>query len=176
MRDGVARRRGAAAGVPGFATGVLAGVRAWGGAGGGSGRAEGAAAAPPAVQGSGQRRIVVDGRGLLCVAGAQKRKFSSFADMLEGSSAPVLVDFYASWCGPCVMMQQELKKVQAQMGKDRISIFKVNTETYPKLATKYQVEGLPTLVLFRNGEEVGRFEGAMTAADLVQKLEYFLST
>ena len=111
----------------------------------------------------------------MCVAGAQKRKFSSFADMLEGSSAPVLVDFYASWCGPCVMMQQELKKARAHLGEDRLSIFKVDTEKYPKLATRHKVEGLPTMVLFKEGEEVGRFEGAMTAADLVQKLEYFLA-
>ena len=110
-------------------------------------------------------------------AGAQpkRQQFASFAEMLAGSPAPVLVDFYASWCGPCVMMQQELKKARAQLGEDRLSIFKVDTEKYPKLATRHKVQGLPTMVLFKEGVEVGRFEGAMTAADLVQKLEYFLA-
>ena len=71
--------------------------------------------------------------------------------------------------------QQELKKARAHLGEDRLAIFKVDTEKYPKLATRHKVEGLPTMVLFKEGEEVGRFEGAMTAADLVQKLEYFLA-
>ena len=116
-------------------------------------------------------------RGRACRAGAQpkRQQFASFAEMLAGSPAPVLVDFYASWCGPCVMMQQELKKARAQLGEDRLSIFKVDTEKYPKLATRHKVQGLPTMVLFKEGVEVGRFEGAMTAADLVQKLEYFLA-
>ena len=68
-------------------------------------------------------------------AAAQRQKFPSFDSMLRESNVPVLVDFYASWCGPCVMMNTELNKVSSTL-KDEIKVVKVDTDKYPAIATK----------------------------------------
>ncbi len=104
---------------------------------------------------------------------ATKKQFNSFGEMLSGSDLPVLVDFYADWCGPCQMMVPILEQVNAQL-RDRLRIVKIDTEAYPGLATQYQVYALPTLVLFKQGEPVDRIEGVMQAAQLIQHLQPLL--
>ncbi len=79
---------------------------------------------------------------------AVKKQFSSFQEMLESSSQPVLVDFYATWCGPCQLMAQILDQVNIQMG-NQLQIVKIDSDKYPVLASQYGVQALPTLVLFR---------------------------
>jgi thioredoxin len=90
--------------------------------------------------------------------------------MLLGSDVPVLVDFYADWCGPCQMMVPILEQVNSQL-KDRLRIVKIDTEKYTELASQYRIEALPTLVLFKQGKPVDKIEGVMQAAQLVQHLQ-----
>ncbi|TAE53826.1 MAG: thioredoxin [Nostocales cyanobacterium] len=98
-----------------------------------------------------------------------KKQFNSFEEMLSGSDVPVLVDFYADWCGPCQMMGPILEQVNLQL-KDRLRIVKIDTEKYTQLASKYQIAALPTLVLFKQGEPVDRIEGVLQAPQLIQHL------
>ena len=102
-----------------------------------------------------------------------KKQFNSFEEMLSGSDLPVLVDFYADWCGPCQMMVPILEQVNLQL-KDRLRIVKIDTEKYANLATQYQISALPTLVLFKQGQPVDRIEGAMQAQQLVQRIQPLL--
>lgn len=101
---------------------------------------------------------------------ATKKQFNSFEEMLSGSDVPVLVDFYADWCGPCQLMVPILEQVNLQL-KDRLRIVKIDTEKYTELASQYQIYALPTLVLFKQGQPVDRIEGVMQAPQLVQHLE-----
>jgi thioredoxin len=104
---------------------------------------------------------------------ATKKEFNSFEEMLSGSDVPVLVDFYADWCGPCQMMTPILQQVNLQL-KDKLRIVKIDTEKYQNLASQYQIFALPTLVLFKEGKPVERIEGVVQASQLVQHLESFL--
>ncbi|MFM2062336.1 MAG: hypothetical protein RLZZ507_2006 [Cyanobacteriota bacterium] len=99
-----------------------------------------------------------------------KKQFNSFEEMLSGSDVPVLVDFYADWCGPCQMMVPILEQVNLQL-KDRLRIVKIDTEKYTQLASQYGIAALPTLVLFKNGQPVDRIEGVLQAPQLVQHLQ-----
>ena len=101
---------------------------------------------------------------------AVKKQFSSFQELLTSSDLPVLVDFYATWCGPCQIMAPILEQVGAQM-KSRLQVIKIDTDKYPKLASHYQIEALPSLVLFKNGQPVERIEGVMQAPQLIQRLQ-----
>jgi thioredoxin len=98
-----------------------------------------------------------------------KKRFSNFQDMLADSELPVLVDFYAPWCGPCQMMAKILEQVNAQMSQ-KMRVVKINTDIYPAIASQYQVEALPTLMLFKNGQPVERIEGVVVADQLIQHL------
>lgn len=100
---------------------------------------------------------------------AVKKQFSSFEDLLASSQVPVLVDFYATWCGPCQMMAPILEQVGANF-RDRLQVVKIDTDKYPNLASKYQIEALPTLVLFKNGQPAEKIEGVHQAPQLIQHL------
>ena len=101
---------------------------------------------------------------------AVKQEFSSFEDMLAGADKPTLVDFYATWCGPCQLMAGELKKVKDKL-QDQLQIVKIDTDRYEALASKHQIHALTTMVLFKDGQEIDRIEGAMTASQLVDRLQ-----
>lgn len=103
-------------------------------------------------------------------AQASKQTFSSFDDMLKNCDIPVLVDFYAVWCGPCQMMVPILNEV-SQVLKDRVRVVKIDTEKYPELASRFGVQALPTLVLFKNGQVADRVEGALRTQELVMWLQ-----
>ncbi|MDJ0588541.1 MAG: thioredoxin [Pleurocapsa sp. MO_226.B13] len=100
---------------------------------------------------------------------AVKKQFSSFEDLLASTDVPVLVDFYATWCGPCQMMAPILEQVGVHL-RDRLQIVKIDTDKYPNLASKYQIEALPTLVLFKNGQPAEKIEGVHQAPQLIQHL------
>ncbi len=101
---------------------------------------------------------------------ATKKQFTSFEDMLSNSDLPVLVDFYADWCGPCHVMAKELETVNAQL-QGKLQIIKIDTEKYPELASQYKIYALPTLMLFKQGQPVDKIEGALKAKELVQRVE-----
>jgi len=100
---------------------------------------------------------------------ATKQQFRSFDDILTGSELPVLVDFYATWCGPCQMMAGILSQVSSQL-KGQIKIVKIDTDKYPQIASQHRIEALPTLVLFKAGQPIDRIEGVLPADQLVARL------
>jgi thioredoxin len=85
----------------------------------------------------------------------------------------VLVSFYATWCGYCKALAPILDQVKAQMG-DRIQVVKIDSEKYPQLASQYQVQALPTTLLFVDGELASRIKGVMQAPNLMEHLTKFL--
>ena len=90
---------------------------------------------------------------------------SKFSDIINKDKL-VLVDFFAEWCGPCKMMTPVLKQVKDNLG-DRVSIIKIDVDKNQSLAAKYQVRGVPTLMLFKNGEQVWRQSGLLQKDDLI---------
>ena len=102
-----------------------------------------------------------------------KKTFTSFQDLLENSDVPLLVDFYAAWCGPCQMMTPVLEQIKSQT-KDKLQVVKINTEKYPQLASTYEIYALPTLVVFNQGQPVKRIEGFRTADQLMNELQTIL--
>jgi thioredoxin 1 len=93
---------------------------------------------------------------------------------LIGSGKPVLVDFTATWCGPCKMMAPVLEQVKRTLG-DKLTIIKIDIDKSPQTAGSYQIQGVPTLLLFREGNIKWRQSGVMTAQDLMRSISPYLS-
>ncbi|HIK44976.1 MAG TPA: thioredoxin [Leptolyngbyaceae cyanobacterium M65_K2018_010] len=100
---------------------------------------------------------------------ATKQQFRSFESVISGSDLPVLVDFYATWCGPCQMMAGILTEVNHQL-KGQLKIVKIDTDKYPQIASQHRIAALPTLVLFKGGQPVDRIEGVLPTEQLVMRL------
>ena len=96
----------------------------------------------------------------------------TFYDVVAGSQL-VLVDFFATWCQPCKMMHPILKQVKDVLG-DRIRIIKIDVDIHSALASKYQIQSVPTLMLFRKGEVLWRTSGVMQKAELLGTIDPFL--
>jgi thioredoxin 1 len=93
----------------------------------------------------------------------------TFNELIAGDQ-PVLVDFFATWCGPCKMMQPILEDTARQLG-DKVKIVKVDVDRNPLAASKFQVRGVPTLILFHKGNAVWRQSGVVPAHQLVNIVE-----
>lgn len=96
----------------------------------------------------------------------------TFGSIIKGDK-PVLVDFFATWCGPCKMMQPILEQVSKQLG-DEVRIVKIDVDKNQQLASQLQVSSVPTLAIFKNGEIVWRQPGVQPANLLAEKLKSFM--
>ena len=96
----------------------------------------------------------------------------TFNDVIA-SPGPVLVDFYATWCGPCKMMHPVLEQVKAALG-DRLRIVKVDVDRHPDTAAAQGIRSVPTLLLVRGGEVLWRQSGYLSRPDLLAALDPFL--
>ncbi|OMP32012.1 MULTISPECIES: thioredoxin [unclassified Mangrovimonas] len=93
----------------------------------------------------------------------------SFNDIVNADT-PVLVDFFADWCGPCKMLAPILKQVKESLG-DSVKIVKIDVDKNNALAAKYQVRGVPTMLLFKNGQQVWRQSGVLQKEDIIQVIK-----
>ncbi|MDM9381800.1 thioredoxin family protein [Chlorogloeopsis sp. ULAP01] len=108
-----------------------------------------------------------------------KNRFQNFEELLSSSELPLLVVFNAPWCGPSHLMDAILKQVNTQL-KQQLEIIRIDSEKDSELASRFQVHPLPTMLLFKNGQLIGRIEeerseNLMPAERLVQKLQNLLS-
>ncbi len=94
---------------------------------------------------------------------------SSFSTIIN-SETPVLVDFYADWCGPCKMLGPILNEVKKELG-DAVKIVKIDVDKNQPLASKYQVKGVPTMILFKNGKQLWRQSGVLQKQDVISVIK-----
>jgi len=96
---------------------------------------------------------------------------SNFSEIINQDN-PVLVNFFAEWCGPCKMMSPILKEVKEEL-QDKISIIKIDVDKNQSLASQYQVRGVPTLVLYNKGQQVWRQSGLVKKREILSIIQKF---
>ena len=88
---------------------------------------------------------------------------------LISSETPVLVDFFATWCGPCQMLSPILKQVKDNVG-DKITIVKIDVDKNQEIASKYNVRGVPTMMLFQNNKQLWRQSGVLSKEEIIKTI------
>lgn len=94
---------------------------------------------------------------------------ATFDEVVNGASAPVIVDFWAEWCGPCKMIAPILDEIAVEQG-DALTVTKINVDENPGLAQRFGVMSIPTLLVFRDGEVDKRIVGAKGKAQLLEEI------
>ena len=94
----------------------------------------------------------------------------NFQEVIKGTDKLVLVDFWAEWCGPCRSLAPSLEDASNELA-EKIAVYKINIDDNPVTPAKYGVRGVPTIVFFRNGEEVDRQVGLLPKSKLYEKIE-----
>lgn len=94
---------------------------------------------------------------------------SSFSEIIQ-SKTPVLVDFYATWCGPCKTLGPILDQVKDEMGEE-VKIVKIDVDKNQPLAAQYNVRGVPTMILFKDGKQVWRQSGVVQKAEIINTIK-----
>jgi thioredoxin 1 len=100
---------------------------------------------------------------------------ATFEESVNASTAPVVVDFWAEWCGPCKMITPILEELAGELG-EQVTIAKLNVDDNPDVAMRYNVMSIPTLLVFQDGEVKKRLDGAKGKGQLLQELDEFLAT
>ena len=95
---------------------------------------------------------------------------AEFENQVINSEKPILVDYWAEWCGPCKMIAPILEEIANEMS-DKVLVGKLNVDENSQTPPKYGIRGIPTLILFKNGEAVGTHVGALSKSDLVKFIE-----
>ena len=96
---------------------------------------------------------------------------STFSEIIN-SSTPTLVDFYADWCGPCKMMKPILEELKSAVG-EKAKIIKIDVDKNPQVASAYKIQGVPTLIIFKDGQIKWRQSGLVSAQNLQQLINQF---
>ena len=102
-----------------------------------------------------------------------QRPYKNFDDMLEQLDVPVLVDFYAHWCGPCKMIAPILEEIADEQG-EALQVAKLNVDEAGDVARRFEVMSIPTLILFKDGEPVKRIVGAKPKQALLDDIAEFI--
>ncbi len=99
---------------------------------------------------------------------------ATFDEAVTGAQGPVVVDFWAEWCGPCKKIAPILGEIAGE--RDELAITKLNVDDNPDIAMKYSVMSIPTLIVFNEGEVIGRITGAKSKGALLEEIDGFLAT
>lgn len=102
-----------------------------------------------------------------------EQSYDSFDKMLAESDLPILVDFQAPWCGPCQLMSHVVNSLSQRLS-GAVTCVKIDTEQNPALASRYKVQALPTLVLFKDGQPIDKVEGYISLQPLVDRVNFYL--
>ena len=97
----------------------------------------------------------------------------NFTNVVNKTGLPVVVDFWAPWCGPCKMMEPVFEQVTSSL-EPKARFVKLNTEVTQNIATQYGIRSIPTLIIFKQGKEVARQSGAMDQSSLIQFIQLYI--